>query len=51
MLIHVLTRSALNDSYDLVVIEGTFGPQVQLGEDCVDSLVYLEVGLARHLWR
>lgn len=51
MVSHALTRSPLTDSYDLVVLEGSFGPQALLGEDLLHSLVYLELGIAKRLWR
>ncbi|UPM50500.1 nucleoside kinase [Synechococcus sp. A10-1-5-1] len=51
MVSHRTWREPLDQVYELVVLEGAFGPQVLLNQPLLQSLVYLELGLPVRLWR
>ena len=51
MVSHRARRDPLNQAYDLLVLEGAFGPQLLLGEPLLRSLVYLELTMPLRLWR
>ena len=44
-------ESSLTAGYDLIVVEGAYGPQVILPRVLIDVVVYLETPLWRRLWR
>ena len=44
-------ESCLTAGYDLIVVEGAYGPQVILPRVLIDVVVYLETPLWRRLWR
>ncbi len=51
MISHMAWREPLNQAYDLIVLEGAFGPQVLLGQPLLRSLVYMDLALPMRLWR
>ena len=44
-------ESCLTTGYDLIVVEGAYGPQAILPRVLIDVVVYLETPLWRRLWR
>ena len=46
-----VSRKPLSQGYDLIVLEGAYGPQALMDEGQIDVLVYLEANLALRLIR
>jgi len=51
MVSHRVWREPFKQDYDLIVLEGAFGPQALLGQPLLRSMVYLELALPLRLWR
>ena len=51
MVSHTIWREPFKQDYDLIVLEGAFGPQALLSEPLLRSMVYLELALPLRLWR
>jgi uridine kinase len=46
-----IDESCLTTGYDLIVVEGAYGPQAILPRVLIDVVVYLETPLWRRIWR
>ena len=46
-----IDESFLSDGYDLIVVEGAYGPQAILPRVLIDVVVYLETPFWRRIWR
>ena len=46
-----IDESCLSAGYDLIVVEGAYGPQAILPRILIDVVVYLETPLWRRIWR
>lgn len=51
MVSHQARHEPLIQAYDLIVLEGAFGPQLLLEEPLLRSMVYLELTMPLRLWR
>jgi len=51
MVSHRVWREPFQQDYDLIVLEGAFGPQALLGQPLLRSMVYVELALPLRLWR
>ena len=51
MVSHRVWQEPFKQDYDLIVLEGAFGPQALLGKPLLRSMVYLELALPLRLWR
>lgn len=46
-----IDEKVLSDGYDLIVVEGAYGPQAILPNVVIDVVVYVETPLWRRIWR
>ncbi|MGB1416271.1 MAG: uridine kinase family protein [Synechococcus sp.] len=46
-----VSRKPLSQAYDLIVLEGAYGPQALMDDDQIDVLVYLEANLVLRMIR
>jgi uridine kinase len=46
-----IDESFLSDGYDLIVVEGAYGPQAILPRVLIDVVVYLETPFWQRIWR
>ena len=51
MRLRQVSRKPLPQAYDLIVLEGAYGPQALVDEGEINALVYLEANLALRLFR